>query len=146
MSGLMTGRAFGVALVAAVVSVGFLEDAGALQRKKSKAKTLIEPDAHDFGAVEQDKKLVHEFTITNEGTEDLEIRRISTSCGCAAAITADRIVGPGETTTLEVTIETRKYKGRIERSISVATNDPKVGAHGARAGVRGSAGALRRSD
>jgi len=83
----------------------------------------IEPKEHDFGGVKQDQKLVHEFTVNNVGSEDLEIRRISTSCGCTAAILTKRIVKPGESTTLEVILETRKYKGVIDKSVSVASND-----------------------
>ena len=30
---------------------------------------------------------------------------------------------PGESTTLEVILETRKYKGVIDKSVSVASND-----------------------
>ncbi len=83
----------------------------------------IEPKEHDFGGVKQDQKLVHEFTVNNVGSEDLEIRRISTSCGCTAAILTKRIVKPGESVTLEVVLETRKYKGVIDKSVSVASND-----------------------
>ena len=83
----------------------------------------IEPEEHDFGGVQQDQKLAHAFTVKNVGTENLEIRRISTSCGCTAAIAAARVVKPGESTTLDVVLETRKYKGVIDKSISVASND-----------------------
>jgi hypothetical protein len=89
------------------------------------ARLSIEPEEHDFGSVRQDEKLVHEFTIVNSGTEPLEIRRISTSCGCTAALAAERIVPPGEATTLRVTMETRKSRGRVERSVSLASNDPR---------------------
>jgi len=94
------------------------------QRKTKSGPVMeIEPKDYDFGGVPQDRKLVHAFTVTNVGTEDLEIRRISTSCGCTAAILAARIVKPGESTTLEVVLETRKYKGVIDKSVSVASND-----------------------
>ena len=82
----------------------------------------IEPEDHDFGGVSQQQKLVHEFAIRNEGTEPLEIRRIATSCGCAAAVPDERVVAPGGSTRLVVTLETRKYKGFIEKSVSVASN------------------------
>jgi hypothetical protein len=95
----------------------------AQQKAKSGPVMEIEPKDHDFGGVQQDQKLVHKFTVTNIGTEDLEIRRISTSCGCTAAILAESIVKPGESTTLEVILETRKYKGVIDKSVSVASND-----------------------
>lgn len=83
----------------------------------------IEPAEHDFGAVRQDQKLVFDFQVKNTGTEDLMLLRIATSCGCAAALPAERLVPPGGTTTLQVTLETRKYKGAVQRSISVASND-----------------------
>ena len=108
----------GVALVVA-------RGSSAQDRKKSGPAMEIAPEEHDFGGVRQDQKHVHEFTVTNVGTEDLEIRRISTSCGCTAAITSARIVKPGESTTLRVILETRKYKGFIQKSISVASNDSK---------------------
>lgn len=97
---------------------------GELRGKKGGGPVMeIEPEEHDFGGVKQEQELVHEFTIKNTGDEDLEIRRIATTCGCAAAVPADRIVEPGETTKLEVVLETRRYKGVIQKSISVASND-----------------------
>lgn len=85
----------------------------------------IEPSEHDFGSARQDQKLVYDFVVRNTGTEDLELLRIATSCGCTAALPAERLVPPGGSTTLQVTLETRKYKGALERSVSVATNDRK---------------------
>jgi Protein of unknown function (DUF1573) len=89
------------------------------------ARMEIEPVEHDFGAVQQDQKLVFDFLVKNTGTEDLTLLRIATSCGCAAALPAERVVPPGGSTTLQVTLETRKYKGAIERSVSIASNDRK---------------------
>jgi len=83
----------------------------------------IEPSQHDFGSARQDQKLVYDFVVRNTGTEDLTILRIATSCGCTAALPAERLIPPGGSTTLQVTLETRKYKGVLERSISVASND-----------------------
>ncbi len=113
----------GAVVVASLVAPG----ASALQRKSKSGPVMeIEPEDHDFGGVQQNQKLVHEFTVKNTGTEDLEILRIATSCGCTAAVSADRIVKPGESTTLEVILETRKYKGVIQKSVSVASNDRQV--------------------
>ena len=95
--------------------------------RKSKSdgpRIKIEPAEHDFGDVPQSQKLSYEFVVTNTGTEELEIRRLATTCGCTAAITTDRRVPPGGSTKLQVTLETRRYKGVIERSVSVASNDP----------------------
>lgn len=117
----LAGRGATISLTVLFVSLAVSGDA------QTKGKTgpvmEIEPEEHDFGGVSQDQKLTHAFVVRNEGTEDLEILRISTSCGCTAAIPTERIVRPGETTTLEVTLETRKYKGVVQNSVSVASND-----------------------
>jgi hypothetical protein len=82
----------------------------------------VTPESHDFGKVKQNLNLETEFEIRNIGTEEVAIGRISTSCGCTAALTSDRVIKPGESTTLKVTLETRRYKGQIQRSVSVASN------------------------
>jgi Protein of unknown function (DUF1573) len=100
--------------------------ADSLSAQASKgARMEIEPAEHDFGPVRQDQKLVFDFVVKNTGTEDLTLLRIATSCGCTAALPAERLVPPGGSTTLQVTLETRKYKGVLERSVSVASNDRK---------------------
>ena len=82
----------------------------------------VTPEDHDFGRVQQNAKLEKEFEIHNIGTEELTIGRISTSCGCTAALTSEKFVKPGESTTLKVTMESRMYKGEIQRTVSVASN------------------------
>ncbi|HEX9724044.1 MAG TPA: DUF1573 domain-containing protein [Vicinamibacteria bacterium] len=92
-------------------------------RKQVKGPGIeVTPENYDFGRVQQNQKLEKEFEILNIGTEELTIGRISTSCGCTAALTSDKFVKPGESTTLKVTLETRMYKGAIERTVSVASN------------------------
>lgn len=85
----------------------------------------IAPELHDFGKVKQNQKLVKEFELKNVGTEDLVLGRISTSCGCTAALTSKKTLTPGESTSLKVTFETRRYKGAVQRSVSIASNDPR---------------------
>jgi hypothetical protein len=110
----------------AILLLAGLASAQAKKDKNASGPRLeIQPQEHDFGTIPQDQKVIHEFTIVNAGTEELEIRRISTSCGCTAALTSDRTVPAGGTTTLQVTLETRKYRGAVERSVSIASNDPR---------------------
>jgi hypothetical protein len=110
-----------VAVAALTLSIG--GHARAQASKGAGPVISIEPAQHDFGSVRQDQKLVYDFLVRNTGTEDLTLLRIATSCGCTAALPAERVVPPGGSTTLSVTLETRKYKGVLERSVSVASND-----------------------
>lgn len=115
-----------LALTALVVAAAFGQAA-----KKNESGTVngprieIQPESHDFGKVEQNLKLVKEFDVKNVGDEDLIINRISTSCGCTAALTSERVVKPGKSTNLKVTFETRRYKGPVQRSVSISSNDPR---------------------
>jgi hypothetical protein len=128
MTGMKLSRAARTAACLLALTFSSLHLVAGQEGKSEKgrgARLSIEPEEHDFGSARQDEVLVHEFTIVNTGTEPLEIRRISTSCGCAAALPAERIVAPGGSTTLRVTLETRKSRGRVERSVSLASNDPR---------------------
>ncbi len=85
----------------------------------------ISPEVHDFGAAKQNQALVKHFEIENIGSENLELGRISTSCGCTVAKPEVKLLKPGEKTSLKVTLETRRYKGQLQRSVSIASNDPR---------------------
>jgi hypothetical protein len=84
----------------------------------------VDPESFDFGRALPDKTLRKEFTIRNFGDAELVIEGISTSCGCTAALTAEKRVEPGGSTPLRVTLETRSYSGRVERQVLVRSNDP----------------------
>jgi hypothetical protein len=83
----------------------------------------VEPADFDFGKVVQQKTLQKEFSIRNYGTEDLVIESVSTTCGCTAALMDSKIIKPGGTTPLRVSLETRNYSGRVERKVLVRSND-----------------------
>jgi Protein of unknown function (DUF1573) len=85
----------------------------------------VEPESFDFGKAAQNKTLRKEFSIRNFGNADLVIESVSTTCGCTAALTDSKVVKPGGTTPLRVSLETRAYKGRIQRSVMVRSNDPR---------------------
>jgi hypothetical protein len=86
----------------------------------------VEPAAFDFGKAAPNKTLRKEFSIRNFGNEDLVIESVSTTCGCTAALMESKVVKPGGTTPLRVSLETRTYKGRVMRSVLVRSNDPQA--------------------
>jgi hypothetical protein len=114
-----------------VVALGIVSSIGVQAGQKSGQNSVkgprleIVPESHDFGKVKQNQKLVKEFELKNVGTEELVLGRISTSCGCTAALTSEKTVEPGGSTILKVTFETRRYKGAVQRSVSIASNDPR---------------------
>lgn len=85
----------------------------------------LEPEEWDFGSAGPGEVLVHEFRVRNAGGRNLEIGRIASACGCAAAITDRSVVPPGEEATLRVTLETRRYRGVLERWLTIRSNDSR---------------------
>lgn len=85
----------------------------------------IEPGEWDFGRAGPGQVLVHEFALQNTGRGDLEIGRIASACACAAAVTDRTVIPPGEAGTLRVTLETRGYRGVLERWLTLRSNDSR---------------------
>ena len=100
---------------------------GALRADEAKApKISADPEAFDFGNAVQGKTLRKDFTLRNYGDAELVIENVSTTCGCTAALASDKQVKPGGSTLLRVTLETRRYSGKVERQVLVRSNDPKT--------------------
>jgi len=77
----------------------------------------------DFGKVKEGQVKSHVFVFDNKGDAPLLIRRVRTSCGCAAAIISDKNIEPGKRGELKVTLNTRGYEGDITKHVYVESND-----------------------
>lgn len=87
------------------------------------AKIAVEPAGFDFGKALANRTLKKEFVIRNIGSADLVIDRVTTSCGCAAALVDDKLLKPGQSALLRVELQTLATPGRLERRILVRSND-----------------------
>lgn len=83
----------------------------------------LDKNIHDFGNVEEGKYYIANIKITNAGDGDLEIKNITTTCGCTAALVVDKIVKPGKTTLLKVELDTTDRDGKFVRAVNIHTND-----------------------
>jgi len=99
--------------------------------QKSGPVIEIAEKTFDLGTVVYGDVASHIFEITNRGSEDLEILKLSTSCGCTKASVADedKIISPGESVEMLVTFDPAVHKddsdlGELQRIIYVKTNDP----------------------
>ena len=63
------------------------------------------------------------FPIKNNGDSELEVLKVVTDCGCAAAY-FDRIIAPGRQGRIELVIDTEGLSGWIKKRAMVKTNDP----------------------
>lgn len=78
----------------------------------------------NFGRVKQGDILSHEFVFTNAGDSMLTIQKVTTSCGCAAALASEDKVAPGKEGKISVKFITAGYGGVVGKYIFVESNDP----------------------
>ena len=107
-------------LLASVLLGGLAGAAGNAAQRGPRLE--IEPGEWDFGRAAPGEVLVHEFALQNTGNRTLEIGRIASACACAAAVTDRTVIPPGESGTLRVTLETRRYRGVLERWLTIRSN------------------------
>jgi hypothetical protein len=96
------------------------------QAAKAAPAIRVEPESFDFGRALPGRTLRKEFTLRNAGEAELVIDKVSTTCGCTAAIVGAQRLRPGRSTTLSVTLATRDARGRLARRVLVRSNDPKT--------------------
>jgi hypothetical protein len=114
-------------LITALAAVVLLTAAAGAEEKPAAAPRIrVEPESFDFGKALPGKTLRKEFTIRNFGDAALVIEGVSTTCGCTAALAAESRIKPGGSTPLRVTLETRRYSGKVEKQVLVRSNDPKT--------------------
>lgn len=94
--------------------------------------TLLPPQPHmafdelvyDFGIAGPGDRITHILKFTNVGSEPLQITRVSTSCGCTAALLSKKEIFPGGSGEIRATFKTKRFEGNQETTITVYSNDP----------------------
>ncbi len=86
-------------------------------------RIFFETPTFNFQKVYKGQKVEHIFRFVNQGTADLEINQVKTSCGCTAAIVSDKTIPPGKTGEIKTTFNTGSFSGKVTKSITVRSND-----------------------
>lgn len=109
-------------LLAMVLSISCMM---AQQNKEGNAK--FTKTVHDFGKIaEEVGTAACEFEFVNTGQKPILIQDIRTSCGCTTpSYTKDPIL-PGKKGVIKVSYSTTGRVGRIDRKITVFTNEPDM--------------------
>jgi hypothetical protein len=87
------------------------------------ARAKFKEAVWDFGKVKQGEVLAHEFVFTNEGDAPLVIERVSTSCGCTAALASEDRIAPGKEGRVKASFDTRGFAGSVVKYVYVESND-----------------------
>jgi hypothetical protein len=78
----------------------------------------------DFGKIQANEVVRHDFIFTNVGTTRLELTDVRPSCGCTTAGTWDRSVEPGQRGKIPLQFNSAGFSGTVSKSATVTCNDP----------------------
>jgi len=90
---------------------------------------------HDAGAVVAGATVSHSFTFTNPSADELVVERdedIGRNCGCTKLLLSSRHLLPGETATVDVSVDTTAQIGPIQKGGSILWTAARGSRHTAR--------------
>ncbi len=88
-------------------------------------KLKFEKTVMEFGSVDEGEPVSAEFTFTNLGKSDLDVRDIKSNCNCTKTRVEPSSVKPGESGKVILTFNTDGRKGVQHQQVTVFSNDPK---------------------
>lgn len=80
---------------------------------------------YDFGEILQGEQVEQVFRFRNAGDQQLLLTNVRSSCGCTAALLSATRIDPGGIGELRTTFDSTSFKGAIQKTITVDTNDPQ---------------------
>ncbi len=92
---------------------------------KSDAQLQIEDFGKDFGTVLPGESLEASIELKNIGGENLQIKNLRTSCGCAPATIEQESLSPGQTTRINVNMHAPPQPGTFNHMVLFETNDSR---------------------
>ena len=91
-------------------------------------KTIDKPEASDsynfdFGKVKEGEVVKHTFVLKNKSQKTLTIKELNTSCGCTVSKVKKKTLLSGESTLIEVELNTKGYSGPMQQYVYVHTDN-----------------------
>ncbi len=86
-------------------------------------KAFIPELNYDFGTVKTGEVVKHSFLIINKGKANLNINKVSSSCGCTVAEPTKKVLLPNDTSIIKIEFNSKNRSGFQKKIISVSTND-----------------------
>ena len=84
---------------------------------------VLEPE-YNFGKINSNKLVEHDFILRNAGTSILKIENIQTTCGCTTAEMVKDEIALNEEVPIHVMFDTKGRQGPQTQSVTIASNDP----------------------
>jgi len=87
-------------------------------------KLVIEKSKVDLGVIYNGTTKKANVVLKNVGKDTLRILGVTASCGCTTVRQPKPFLRTGESDALEVEFNSTGYRGKIEKHVTIMTNDP----------------------
>ena len=99
-----------------------IQSVSLVKKDSSYAEMKFLKEIHDFGASTKGQVLTWEFIFTNTGDMDLIIDSLESDCTCFTYEIDKKILKPGESATIKVSLNTTTQSGLTVRRIKIYSN------------------------
>ncbi len=86
------------------------------------ASYTLSESTFNFGRTPQHVIVTHDFWVKSTGDEPLRIEKVNPGCGCTTIPMPDSLVMPGDSARLQIVLDTKNFRGRINKKPSFKTN------------------------
>lgn len=114
-------------LIVAIWGMGVVGASGqeAESTEKPAPQFTLSQDSWEFGEVWHGEDPELRLVVTNKGTADLELKRVSSTCGCTIPRVRANLLPPRKSTAIFVAFDTKGKQGPVESKLLFETNDPQ---------------------
>ena len=84
----------------------------------------IPHDTFNFGKVIQNATTTHSFWVKSVGDDTLRILEVVPGCGCTQIPLRDSVLGPGDSTRLDIIFSTKSFVGDVQKHPYLRMNTP----------------------
>lgn len=103
-----------------VIAALLLAAAGASGQKDFGGVARFDSTVHDFGRINtRDGAVSCTFTVTNIGTEPLNIFTVTTTCSCTSSSWTRKSIAPGESGTIDATFTNDEGPYPFDKTLNV---------------------------
>ena len=103
-----------------VIAAILLASAFAASQKDFGGVARFDSTVHEFGKIDIRAGAVsHTFTVTNIGTEPLNIFTVTTTCSCTSSSWTRKSIAPGESGTIEATFTNDEGPYAFDKTLNV---------------------------
>lgn len=88
-------------------------------------KIVFEEQTYNFGKIYIGEIVEHGFKFKNQGSAELLVKNVKSSCGCTAALVSKSHLLKDETGEVQVKFNPGRYVGMVSKSVTVNSNDPE---------------------